>query len=547
MADPPGPEHIPSFEGPPLQTPAPVRSQPPLNPPPELPDDGKRRKRLQSIGAAVALAVGVASVELARHHGQGAGPDLAVSYTNAPGPLVTPGNRAWIPPRPPGSDDPVTFDQLMSRIKEFEGNPAAEQLADAVMKDPALKKIVTQFKDPRKGNGPGTAKEFVHAITGRLEFKELASKFMGSPGSAPLLARVAAIQSAGRAVEELVAAIAALAAVEKQGAARSSSWGTRASAVNAGGGPATGPSGISGLASNLGGQPQGAGAAGNASSAPRMAAVPEAESQAFDPGRAEMPPPPPDQNGKNAQNAVGLNKNLQQASSEDMDHVLKAWLAKYGLDPSIYLGSLGSGLWDQCFTRLELAKCDKACQNQPTLPTTARLQLCTKPVTPLPDNPYWDACLQAGNTDLQCLAKCHQQDPPCELDQATIDKYCKVTPPTACPAECVQANACQAAAPGSTPTPAAPSTPADPTATGPSTKYRIQSGDTLTSIVARFYHITDPGVAYRTALELYDYPPNKQASNFNGHNGGDPHWIYPGNYVYLPANKTTLDKLTIKK
>ena len=512
-----------------------------FDPPPRAPEDSTRRRLLQLVALGSAIALAVAAIEISRRGRRAESTQVTAAYMNgaAPGGAMP---QRWLPPVPTASDEPVTFDQIMGRIKEFESNPEAAQFAQAAMKEPALKEIVAQFRDRRRAAAPGGASEFFRAVTGRLEFRQLAGKFMASPGAAALLARLSAASGMGDAMRNLAMLVAMSPGSGAAGlaAARSESPGTRAQVVNTGGAGAAAPVGS---ASRLNADAAQAGGAAGLGAAPRLAPLQEAQGPGPEAERAQMAPPP--QERKDSQSVVNLNKTHEEANSETMDQVLKDWLARYGLDPAVYLGSLGQGLWDQCFQRHELAKCDKACNNQPKMISTDKHDICAKPVTPKPDLPYWDACLQAGFGELDCILECHNQSPPCDWDPDAVDRLCTPTPPDTCAPQCVSAGACQNQPPGAT---AATPTGTGTTPTNPAGtqggSYTIKSGDNMTRIVMAVYHITDPNVAYRTALELYDYGKNRAASSYNGRNPYDPNLIYPGKVLTLPP-LPTLKGMTI--
>lgn len=126
-------------------------------------------------------------------------------------------------------------------------------------------------------------------------------------------------------------------------------------------------------------------------------------------------PPPAEVPGGSEDSTAPLGK-LAETSSVTMNADLKRWLATYGLSAAVYMGDTG-GIWDVCFQRRELAKCDAACRAVPAASSMAK-QLCSRP-----PGGYWQACQEAGYTESQCLRECSNQAP-CVVSKSAYWRLC---------------------------------------------------------------------------------------------------------------------------
>lgn len=348
---------------------------------------------------------------------------------------------------------PTDLDALFDIFRD--GPPSVKEFAAEFKAEPELKQAYDEFKADQTGPDPKqTLESFVHRLSEKAEFRALVSRFSQDPGF-----REAALKLANQSpqVAAAVKDIVASARSSRAGArsARASiiggrvpssgtqgfgggSRGTAASARSGGAGPQTsaGPGGAGALAGGQAASSIGAAAGSGTGIGPGPGGGAKGSSSVPGPKGPEAHEVNPELGGIE-----------EKPESEDMDKALKDWLAANGLDPNVYMAAQGAGIWDLCFTRKELAKCDAACNNQPKMVSTRAHGVCSKPNTPVPGNPYWNACLQAGISELDCIRECKAQDPPCRVDDGAIKKYCSPTPPGKCPRQCIDAGVCNAEAP----------------------------------------------------------------------------------------------------
>lgn len=335
----------------------------------------------------------------------------------------------------PGVLDSTDFDKLVELFKGTSEVPAAREFAKEFQAEPALEKEWDDFEaDQKSGDPKDTLQTFAKRISDNPEFRQLVAKYSQEPGFRDVALRLSQDPKIKEAMQHVIASARVAPPALRAGAVTARATAGRGAPGAAQGAGAFGTRNPQFARGGLGSQVDTAGASSGASGAKGGQAGGGDADLSGGPQKVNLGggaggvgekagAPPSGGPGGDAHDVSPKLEGPTNAPSEDMDKELKKWLARHGLDPNDFLGDRSSGIWDKCFLLGKLAKCDEACENQPTTISTLARAYCSKPSG---DLPYWEACKQAyGNDELRCIRECQDQDPPCTVEDDAIVRYCR--------------------------------------------------------------------------------------------------------------------------
>ncbi|MBI4348824.1 MAG: hypothetical protein HY553_18440 [Elusimicrobia bacterium] len=367
-----------------------------------------------------------------------------VTAVSEPEPLIV----EEAPPRSslPLPDAPdLSFGQIMRILGAESDKPEVAQAAGEFKKEfvetPELKKAFDEYRHRAARGLDPPAAEFLQTLRAIPAFRKLMAKWGSGTGKSAMLilakhpeirrflneerrAAAAAGPVAGRSPVSSVGTIRSARGVLPRGGTRNFGAGPAASAALASAGP-----------SDIG---TGAAAIGSGAANAERTSAAQASGRASGGGTAPL-------------------AKLSDACSQQMDHLLKEWLARHGLSAEAYMSDRSSGIWDLCFKRGELERCDRACRDQPRAPESRSDSGCgsvghtrISAVCAAPSDPtYWGTCLEAHGEELRCVRGCNEQAP-CRIPAEVWNRLCVPQGAFAPPAEC-RANGGRAAPEGAEP------------------------------------------------------------------------------------------------